>query len=52
MKRWPLLIQYQSRVCVILTHNKVYAIQDDTIDEYGLAGRIYSDLWGLSVSKD
>ena len=38
MKRWPLLIQYQSRVCVILTHNKVCAIQDDTIDEYDMAG--------------
>ena len=44
MKRWPLLIQYQSRVCVILTHNKVYAIQDDTIDEYGLATPMKGDL--------
>ena len=51
MKRWPLLIQYQSRVCVILTHNKVCAIQGDTIDEYHMAGIIYSDLWRLTVSK-
>jgi hypothetical protein len=40
MKRWPLLIQYQSRVCVILTHNKVYALQDDTIDGYVEVGTV------------
>lgn len=48
--QWPLLIQYQSRVCVILTHNKVHAVQGDTINGYDMASIKWSDLWRLTVS--